>query len=99
VEVAENGRIAIDMFRLTPDRYRAVVLDFAMPEADGEQAFLEIRQIRPKAVVLVMSGYSPLQVLARFEDKGLNGFIQKPFQSKDLIAALRQVLEADKVEG
>jgi CheY-like chemotaxis protein/two-component sensor histidine kinase len=93
VEVAEDGRSAIDKFRLEPDRYRAVMLDFAMPNADGEEAFLEIRQIRPEAVVLVMSGYSPLQVLARFEDKGLNGFIQKPFQSKDLIAALRRVLE------
>jgi len=99
VDVAENGRIAIDKFRLTPDRYRAVMLDFAMPEADGEEAFLEIRQIRPEAVVVVMSGYSPLQVLARFEDKGLNGFIQKPFQSKDLIAVLHRVLEVHKAEG
>jgi PAS domain S-box-containing protein len=93
VELTENGRIAIDKFRMTPDRYRAVLLDFAMPEADGEEAFLEIRQIRPQAIVFIMSGYGPQQVLARFKGKGLNGFIQKPFQSKDLIATLRNVLE------
>jgi PAS domain S-box-containing protein len=96
VEVAENGRTAIDKFRLTPDRYRAVLLDFAMPDADGKEAFLEIRQIRPEAVVFIMSGYSPQQVLAQFQDKGINGFIQKPFQSKDLIAELQRVLEAPR---
>ena len=99
VEEAENGRTAIDKFRLTPDRYRAVMLDFTMPDADGKEAFLEIRQIRPDAIILIMSGYSPQQVLAQFADKGVNGFIQKPFQTKDLVAALHRVLGAQKTEG
>jgi PAS domain S-box-containing protein len=92
VEEAENGRIAIDKFRLKPDRYCAVMIDFAMPEVDGEEAFLEIRQIRPEAVILIMSGFSPNHVLERFQDKGINGFIQKPFQTKDLIIELHRVL-------
>src|SRR5581483_4225907 len=99
VEVAENGRTAIDKFRISPDRYRAVLLDFAMPEADGEEAFLEIRQIRPQAVIFIMSGYGPQQVLSRFKDKALNGFVQKPFQSKDLIAALRSVLDVTEAQS
>ncbi len=78
---------------MAPDRFRAVLLDYAMPEGDGEEAFLEIRQIRPKAVVFIMSGYGPQQVLSRFTGKGLNGFIQKPFQAKDLLQVLQKVLE------
>ena len=95
VEVVENGRSAIDKFRMAPDRYRAVLLDFAMPQGDGEEAFLEIRQIRPNAVILIMSGYGPQEVLARFRGKGLNGFIQKPFQAKDLMSALAKALHRD----
>lgn len=99
VDVAENGRTAIDRFRLAPNRYRAVLLDFTMPEGDGEEAFLEIRQIRPHAPVLIMSGYSPQHVLDRFVGKGLNGFIQKPFQARDLMNALRKALETESTDG
>ena len=95
VDVAENGRTAIDKFRLAPGRYRAVLLDFTMPDGDGEEAFLEIRQIQPSAPILIMSGYSPQQVLDRFVGKGLNGFIQKPFQARDLMNALRKALEGE----
>jgi DNA-binding NtrC family response regulator len=64
-----------------------------MPNGDGEEAFLEIRRIRPDALVLIMSGFGPQDVLERFRGKGLSGFIQKPFQAKDLMDALRRMLE------
>lgn len=92
VDRAENGRSAIDQFRAAPGRYQAVLLDFTMPNGDGEEAFLEIRRIQPHALILVMSGFSPQHVLDRFKGKGLNGFIQKPFQAKDLMDALQKVL-------
>lgn len=93
VDLVENGRAAIEKFRAAPGRYQAVLLDLTMPNGDGEEAFLEIRKIQPDALVLIMSGFSPQQVLKRFSGKGLNGFIQKPFQAKDLIDALQSMLE------
>jgi CheY-like chemotaxis protein len=93
VDLAENGRSAIDKFRAAPDRYHAVLLDLTMPNGDGEEAFLEIRRIHPQALVFIMSGFSPQHVLDRFSGKGLNGFIQKPFLAKDLVNALRKMLE------
>lgn len=96
VDLAENGRAAIDKFRSAPNRYKAVLLDLTMPNGDGEEAFLEIRRIQPDVMVLVMSGFSPQQVLDRFKGKGLNGFIQKPFQAKDLMDALSKIFELPK---
>jgi signal transduction histidine kinase/ActR/RegA family two-component response regulator len=93
VDMVENGRAAIAKFRSEADRYQAVLLDLTMPNGDGEEAFLEIRRINPDAVVLIMSGFSPQHVLDRFSGKGLNGFIQKPFQAKDLMNALQKILE------
>jgi len=93
VDVAESGRTAIDKFRMAPQRYKAILLDFAMPDGDGAEAFHEIRAIQPEAIILVMSGYNSQDVLDRFKGKGLNGFIQKPFQADSLIAAIRKVLE------
>jgi len=93
VDHVENGRAAIEKFRGAPDRYQAVLLDLSMPNGDGEEAFLEIRRIKPHAMVLIMSGFSPQHVLDRFKGKRLNGFVQKPFQSKDLLDAIRKVIE------
>ena len=97
VDVAESGRCAIDKFRIAPQRYKAVLLDFAMPDGDGEEAFKEIRAIQPQTIILVMSGYNSQHVLDRFKGKGLNGFIQKPFQANSLMAVIRKVLEVDDV--
>jgi PAS domain S-box-containing protein len=93
VDLAENGREAIQKFRAAPARYQAVLLDLTMPNGDGEEAFHEIRRIHPQAPVLMMSGFSPQSVLDRFTGKGLNGFIQKPFLAEDLITALRKILD------
>ena len=48
--------------------------------------------------MLLSSGYNEQDVIQRFAGKGLTGFIQKPYQSAALLAALRQVL-ADPVPG
>jgi CheY-like chemotaxis protein len=92
VDLVENGRSAIRKFQASPGRYQAVLLDLTMPNGDGEEAFLEIRRMQPDARVLMMSGFSPQEVLDRFAGKGLNAFIQKPFLATDLVAALRKLL-------
>jgi signal transduction histidine kinase/CHASE1-domain containing sensor protein/CheY-like chemotaxis protein len=92
VDPVENGRSAIQKFVAAPGRYQAVLLDLTMPNGDGEEAFREIRRIQPTARVLMMSGFSPHDVLERFAGKGLNAFIQKPFLPADLVAALRKML-------
>jgi DNA-binding response OmpR family regulator len=63
-----------------------------MPYVDGVEAFREIRRLRPEARVLLMSGFSSQEALNRFEGNGPSDFIQKPFQLKDLLAALRRML-------
>ena len=93
VDPAENGKVAIQKFRAAPGLYQAVLLDLTMPNGDGEDAFHEIKRIRPNTPVLMMSGFSPQAVLDRFTGKGLNGFIQKPFLAEDLITAIRKVLD------
>ena len=65
-----------------------------MPHMDGEEAFRELRRIRADVCAILSSGYSEEDVVERFDGKGLAGFIQKPYQSKDLIAAMRHALES-----
>jgi two-component system, cell cycle sensor histidine kinase and response regulator CckA len=92
-ELAVDGREAVEKFQASPNQYRAVLLDLTMPRLDGVETLKELRRIHPEARILLMSGFSPKEVIERFDRDGPDGFIQKPFTAKDLLEALRCVLE------
>jgi CheY-like chemotaxis protein len=96
VIMAADGAEAVDLFRqaetLRGERLVCVILDLTMPRMDGEEAFREIRRIRADVPVILSSGYDEKDVTERFAGKGLSGFVQKPYEVKDLAARLQGVL-------
>jgi hypothetical protein len=44
VELADNGRIAVDTDMASPDRFSIIIMDIIMPEMDGLQATIELRK-------------------------------------------------------
>jgi len=65
-----------------------------MPRLGGEETFHEMRRLHPGVRVILTSGYDEHQVIQRLVDDGLAGFLQKPYSTENLVAKLRQVLEA-----
>jgi CheY-like chemotaxis protein len=90
---AENGRRGLELFRKRADEIRAIVLDLTMPEMSGEEAFREIRRLRPDVPILMSSGYSERDVAARLVATNHTGFIQKPYERSQLIEKVRELLE------
>ncbi|MBU5612867.1 PAS domain-containing hybrid sensor histidine kinase/response regulator [Geomonas azotofigens] len=88
---AENGRQAVEVFKNTPD-LALVILDLTMPQMDGEQCFRELRQLDPKVLVLMASGYSEYEVAPKFAGTGLAGFVEKPFNLSTLRKAIDGIL-------
>jgi CheY-like chemotaxis protein len=93
VVLADNGREALDLFRVLGDKVSVVLLDMTMPVMSGEEAFRELKQIRPDVRVVLTSGYNEVEAVRRFTGKGLAGFIQKPFSSARLVEKIRKVIE------
>jgi two-component system, cell cycle sensor histidine kinase and response regulator CckA len=89
---AADGEQAIQLFRLRAPQITGIILDLAMPRLDGVQTLEVLRQIRPDVPVLISSGYSQMDVLPRFGELHVNGFIQKPYTLDVLRAALDQHL-------
>jgi two-component system, cell cycle sensor histidine kinase and response regulator CckA len=94
VLVAPDGRAGVEAFRAHQDRITAVILDMTMPHMGGEEAFSEMRRLRPDVKVLLVSGYSEEDATSRFSGKGLAGFLQKPFRADDLREKVRKMLSA-----
>jgi len=88
---AAGGAQAIEIFKAESGRIDGVLLDLSMPQLDGEQTFNALRSIRSDVPVLLCSGYTEREVLARFRGSGLTGALQKPVATELL---LRKVGEA-----
>ncbi len=66
-----------------------------MPEMDGRQCVAEIRRIDPNVKVVIASGYSDGQPTNRDMASAAKGFVQKPYNVKQLLNTVREVLDND----
>jgi two-component system, cell cycle sensor histidine kinase and response regulator CckA len=69
-----------------------VILDLVMPDLDGEAVFERMRQIRPDVKVIFASGFYMMDQTPSFMKNGSSGFLQKPFNMKQLSTRIRAVL-------
>jgi signal transduction histidine kinase/DNA-binding NarL/FixJ family response regulator len=90
VDLAANGQEAVDM--VSQNTYRAVIMDIQMPVMDGYQATAAIRAMadREKSQIPIMA----MTAHAYDDDRekclraGMNDYVSKPFNSRELLAKL-----------
>jgi len=92
VLAAADGREAVEVFRLCADGIDAVLLDMTMPGLNGREALRAIHEIRRDVPILLCSGYGEQDATRDLGCGSLAGFIQKPYQLEQLLAAIRGVL-------
>ncbi|SDH31410.1 PAS domain-containing hybrid sensor histidine kinase/response regulator [Propionivibrio dicarboxylicus] len=88
VDVADNGRIAVDCVRATP--YALILMDMQMPDTDGPTAARLIRALPQGAVVPILAmtaNVFPEDRLACL-NAGMNDHIGKPFDPERLFETL-----------
>ena len=88
-----SGRAAIAAFQSNEKGFDLVLLDMILPDISGSEVFAKIREIRPDAPVLVMSGYSPAGRVQGLLAAGRSSFIQKPFTVSELAFRIRACLD------
>ena len=89
VDVAENGREALELMRTHP--YAVVLLDLLMPEMNGFDVLREMdEEARP--VVLVITGADPSMV-SELDAKIVHGIVRKPFEPLELAELVRACAE------
>ena len=93
VFVARSGREALEIFSKKKDDIDMVILDMIMPDMSGGEAYDRLCEIHPDIKVLLSSGYSLRGQARNILARGCKGFIQKPFNMRELSHKLREVLE------
>jgi two-component system cell cycle sensor histidine kinase/response regulator CckA len=94
VILATDGEDGIAAYRRQRDGIAIVILDMVMPRMGGRETYLKMKEINPAIRVLFSTGYSQNETVDEIMALGVSGFIQKPYQIKDLLAAVREILNA-----
>jgi CheY-like chemotaxis protein len=79
---------ALEMFTREGKNFDVVLLDYYMPHMDGAKTFEWIRKINPTIKVLLCSGADELRLRQIQAQYKVDGYIRKPFRTRELISLL-----------
>jgi two-component system sensor histidine kinase/response regulator len=94
LDIAGNGRKALEMARRSPGRYAAVLMDMQMPEMDGLEATRALRADPAfrSLPIIAMTANAMRHDLDACVEAGMNDHITKPIDRKAMLEALRRWL-------
>jgi two-component system invasion response regulator UvrY len=91
---AGNAPDALALVRRSP--WDLIVLDISLPRRSGLELLKEIRKMRPRVPVLVMTMYAEDQYALRSFRAGAQGYITKNSATEELIKAVQKLLEGGR---
>ena len=99
VEVAVNGRIAVEMFEGHPEGwYDAILMDMRMPEMDGLEATKTIRASGRRDAgaipIIALTANAFDEDVQRSLQAGLNAHLSKPVEPEALFDTLENLIQA-----
>ena len=92
VVVAYDGYQCIQMAKAeNPD---LILLDIKMPTGGGIEAFENLRdnKIAQKIPVIFITAFPSIEVKKQVIDMGADGYIAKPFRSKELLKKIEELI-------
>jgi nitrogen-specific signal transduction histidine kinase/ActR/RegA family two-component response regulator len=95
VLTAADGKKALKLYRNLRDKISLVILDLIMPEMGGKTCLEGLLKIDPQVKVLVASGSATERQSKVAIETGARGFIGKPYDMRQLLEAVREVLDAE----
>ena len=95
VITAKSGKEALDVFEKNMADIDMVILDMIMPGMGGGETCDRLKEINPETKVLLSSGYTINGKAQEILDRGCNGFIQKPFNMKELSLKISEILDKE----
>jgi two-component system KDP operon response regulator KdpE len=87
---AASGEEAIELCRII--KYDAVLLDINMPGKGGIETCAELRRMKPKLAILMVSVNDDYERKIKALEAGADDYVTKPFHMRELTARIRASL-------
>lgn len=93
VETRMNPVEALELFRSQPDQFDLIITDMTMPKMTGDKLTREILNIRQDIPIILCTGFSEKIYGEKAKEIGAAGYLDKPYDKRDLAIRVRQVLD------
>lgn len=96
IESASSAKEAYALLRAV--EFDIVLLDYLMPKQSGVDALQEIKRLRPRIKVIMITAFASIEHAIDAIKRGATDYISKPFKIDYLLLTLRRVLEEAKFD-
>lgn len=99
IDTALSGKDAVLM--VTDKRYDIIFMDHMMPEMDGVETTRVIRRLlgnNGQVPIIALTANAVEGTAEMFISEGMNDFVTKPIEMRDMVSKLRRWLPSDKIE-
>lgn len=81
------------------EQFDIALSDFRLPDKDGLELLKDIRLLKPKLPVIIMTRYADIRVAIRAIKMGAYEYVTKPINPDEILAAIRGALEKAEEES
>ena len=92
VHTASRPSEAISLYGERWREISMVLLDFLLPEMSGDMVFENLQRLNPDVRVVLLTGCEE-SVADKLFEKGLRGYLQKPFCIRELAQKVRDAID------
>ena len=95
ITVAHDGKEALDIIENTNKKFDLILTDYYMPNMDGLELTLKIREEYDKdeVGVIILSSNNQPEIAAQFLKMGANDFINKPYNETEVMTRINSNLD------
>jgi DNA-binding response OmpR family regulator len=94
VATATNPLEGIQLYAERWREIKLVLLDSSMPALRGDEVFERLQQIHRGVRVLLMSGFNDETAVKKMLERGLWGYVEKPFLPGELVDRVREAINS-----
>lgn len=87
---------ALEELKQQPDRYDLIITDMTMPKMTGTELAKQVFVIRPDMPIILCTGHSEQINKSQALSAGFRSYYEKPINLKNLLTAIRDVLDKEK---
>lgn len=91
VESAFSAREAKE--KVKEQQFDLIITDLRLPDYDGIELMLELKQVAPETPVILMTGYSDVNTAVKAIKNGAADYISKPFNPEEVLVVVANALK------
>ena len=90
VETVENGKQALKTCEKTS--FDVALIDIDLPDIKGVELLPKLKQIQPKMIKIIITGYPSIDTTVKAVNEKSDGFVLKPFNVPELLEMIKRLL-------